>query len=62
MFFKFCIHVLASFCGALAWKAFFISGGKNHNFPLKVALSKFETDKYLNYQHLEDNLKVVRNR
>ncbi|XP_015749668.1 PREDICTED: aconitate hydratase, mitochondrial-like [Acropora digitifera] len=28
----------------------------------KVALSKFETDKYLNYQHLEDNLKVVRNR
>ncbi|KAK2571878.1 Aconitate hydratase [Acropora cervicornis] len=28
----------------------------------KVALSKFETDKYLNYQHLEDNLKIVRDR
>lgn len=28
----------------------------------KVALSKFEPDKYLNYQHLEDNLKVVRDR
>ncbi|XP_020624155.1 aconitate hydratase, mitochondrial-like [Orbicella faveolata] len=28
----------------------------------KVALSKFEPDKYLNYQHLEDNLRIVRDR
>lgn len=28
----------------------------------KVALSKFEPDKYLNYQLLEDNLKIVRER
>jgi len=27
-----------------------------------VALSKFEPDKYLNYQHLEDNLRIVRDR
>ncbi|KAI9257727.1 aconitate hydratase [Helicostylum pulchrum] len=28
----------------------------------KVAMSNFETDKYINYQRIEDNLKVVRKR
>lgn len=28
----------------------------------KVAMSNFEKDKYINYQRIEDNLKVVRKR
>ena len=32
------------------------------SLPSKVALSKFEQDKHLNYQHLEDNLRIVRDR